>query len=198
VYQQLVAGSNLPDPQVDEQGNDHYPALDQQGPWRWPQSVLTGCAQVWDRVHAIRDRYDSAHQPPPASPATCANELKIARCIRRQGFPTYPNPNANGGFTVGPLPPGSPNQTCRRKPARQSAPRLIVLGGTSFTERTTRTTRTRIVIDLVAAASEAVAGSARRTDMEPSSTAIRSIGPIMTRCLSDAQARDPRYGMPTT
>jgi hypothetical protein len=119
LYQQLVTGyvayarcahthgmPNLPDPQVDEQGNDHYPALDRQGSWRWPESVLMGCANVWQRVHAIRDRYDSANPQRPASPATYASELRIARCIRTHGFPTYPDPSAGGGFVVASLPPG--------------------------------------------------------------------------------------------
>jgi hypothetical protein len=119
LYRQLVTGyvsyarcarahgmPNLPDPQVDEEGNDHYPALDRQGAWRWPESVLSGCATVWDRVHAIRDRYDSAHQQAPASPATYAKGLRIARCIRAHGFPTYPDPLPTGGFAVDAVPPG--------------------------------------------------------------------------------------------
>jgi hypothetical protein len=99
---------NLPDPQVDVQGNDHYPSLDSQGPWQWPQSVLLGCTKVWARVHAIRDQYDSAHSqgPPPASPATYERMLAIARCIRRHGFPTYPDPSASGGFAINSVPPG--------------------------------------------------------------------------------------------
>ena len=119
LFRQLVAGyvtyahcarahgmPNLPDPQVDEQGNDHYPALDRQGPWRWSESVIVGCAKVWARVHAIRDRYDSTHQQAPASPATYAKELRIARCIRAHGFPTYPDPLPTGGFAVNAVPPG--------------------------------------------------------------------------------------------
>ena len=119
LYRQLVAGyvfyarcarehgmPNLPDPQVDQQGNDHYPALDRHGAWRWPDSVLVGCATAWNRVHAIRDRYDSAHPQAPASPATYAGELRVARCIRVHGFPTYPDPSANGALVAGSLPPG--------------------------------------------------------------------------------------------
>ena len=97
---------SLPDPQVDDQGNDHYPALDRTGAWRWPQSVIVGCAQVWERVHAIRDEFDSAHRRPPVSTATYAQLLAIARCIRVHGFPTYPDPNSDGSVSVGSLPPG--------------------------------------------------------------------------------------------
>jgi hypothetical protein len=97
---------NLPDPQVDDQGNDHYPALDRLGHWRWPESVLVGCAKVWERVHAIRDRFDSQRAQPPASPLTYAAGLALARCIRAHGFPTYPDPSGDGGYVVGSLPPG--------------------------------------------------------------------------------------------
>jgi hypothetical protein len=97
---------DLPDPQVDDQGNDHYPALDRQGPWAWPQSVIVGCARVWTRVHAIRDLFDSAHAPPPRSAESYARELALARCIRAHGFPTYPDPSAVGSTAVETLPPG--------------------------------------------------------------------------------------------
>jgi hypothetical protein len=118
-YQQLVAAyvsyaqcarshgmPSLPDPQVDDQGNDHYPSLDRQGHWRWPESVLVGCAKVWARVHAIRDRFDSQHAQPRVSTVTYAQDLALARCLRGHGFPTYPDPNTNGSFTVGTVPPG--------------------------------------------------------------------------------------------
>jgi hypothetical protein len=97
---------NLRDPQVDDQGNDHYPAFDRQGSWRWPQSVLVGCAKVWDRVHAIRDEYDNAHTPRPLSAAAYGRQLAVARCIRAHGFPTFPDPGPNGTVQVGALPPG--------------------------------------------------------------------------------------------
>jgi len=119
LYQRLVAGyvayarcarahgmPNLPDPQVDAEGNDHYPALDRQGPWRWPQTVLVGCAKVWDRVHAIRDQFDSAQPQRADSAATHAQQLALARCIRRHGFPTFPDPAAGGGIPVNAVPPG--------------------------------------------------------------------------------------------
>jgi hypothetical protein len=120
IYQRLVAGyisyahcarthgmPNLPDPQVDDQGNDHYPSLDRQGSWRWPEGVLAGCAKVWDRVHAIRDQYDSAHpQGRLLSAATYSQQLALARCIRAHGFPTFPDPNADGSNTVSAMPAG--------------------------------------------------------------------------------------------
>jgi hypothetical protein len=132
LYQQLVAGyvafagcarshglPGLPDPQVDDQGNDHYPGFDRAAGWRWPQSVLVGCARVWDRVHAIRDRFDSAHPQPAASPAEHARSIALARCIRAHGFPTFPDPAAGGGFAVGSVPAGfvKPNLSARARAA---------------------------------------------------------------------------------
>jgi hypothetical protein len=98
---------NLPDPQVDDQGNDHYPSLDRQGHWSWPQSVLQGCAKVWDRVHAIRDQFDSQHTARQAHSITSrAEALAFARCIRAHGFPSFPDPNTNGATATGAMPPG--------------------------------------------------------------------------------------------
>jgi hypothetical protein len=97
---------DLPDPEVDDQGNDHYPALDRQGPWTWPESVIVGCAGVWTRVHAIRAQFDSEHAPPPRSAPSLAQELAFARCIRAHGFPTFPDPAASGSAAVQALPPG--------------------------------------------------------------------------------------------
>jgi hypothetical protein len=61
---------------------------------------------VWQRVHAIRDRYDSAQRPPLDSPARYEHELAVARCIRAHGFPSFPDPNARGGYSVAAVPPG--------------------------------------------------------------------------------------------
>ena len=116
-YQRLVAGyvdyarcarahgmPNLPDPQVDDQGNDHYPTLGASGSWRWPQSVLTGCASVWRRVHAIRDQFDSFAKQ-RFSPGDFRSAQTFARCIRRHGFPTFPDPDPSGRSSA-PMPPG--------------------------------------------------------------------------------------------
>jgi len=118
-FQRLVAGydryaacarahgmPSLPDPQVDTEGNDHYPSLDAHGPWRWPQSVINGCAKVWAQVHAIRDQYDSEHRPAAETAAEYQRGVRIAECIRRHGFPTFPDPSPSGGFQVSTVPPG--------------------------------------------------------------------------------------------
>lgn len=143
VYERLIGGyvayascarshgmPNLPDPQVDDQGNDHYPSLDRQGAWRWPASVIHGCANAWNRVHAIRDEFDSQHgEGRPASLSSRAELVALARCIRRHGFPTYPDPGPTGSSAPVAVPPGfvKPNlsaqaiaaiNACRRRGTR--------------------------------------------------------------------------------
>ena len=96
---------DLPDPVVDQQGNDSYPGWGSHGSPRWPPSVLTGCASVWDRVHEVRARYDASHGLAARAQNTLspAQQLAFSQCIRRHGFPTFPDPGPDG--TVSP-PPG--------------------------------------------------------------------------------------------
>jgi hypothetical protein len=119
---------NLPDPQVDDQGNDRYPSLDRQGHWSWPASVLQGCAKVWERVHAVRDRFDSQHglgRSPSIS--SRAQALALARCIRAHGFPSFPDPSSNGSTSVGVLPPGfaKPNLSPQARTALSACSRAV-------------------------------------------------------------------------
>ena len=98
---------NLPDPQVDDQGNDRYPSLDRQGHWSWPASVLQGCAKVWQRVHAVRDRFDSQQGYGRSASITSRTQaVALARCIRAHGFPSFPDPSSDGSTSVGAVPPG--------------------------------------------------------------------------------------------
>ena len=96
---------DLPDPVVDQQGNDSYPGWGSHGSPRWPQSVLTGCASVWDHVHEVRARYDASHGLAARAQRTLspAQLLVFSQCIRRHGFPSFPDPGPEG--TVSP-PPG--------------------------------------------------------------------------------------------
>jgi hypothetical protein len=97
---------DLPDPVVDEQGNDSYPGFPGGGRPQWPTSVLTGCSTVWDHVHAVRSAYDASHGRAErgGGAMTPAQALAFSRCIRQHGFPTYPDPGPDG--TVRDAPPG--------------------------------------------------------------------------------------------
>lgn len=97
---------DLPDPVVDQQGNDTYPALGLTGSPRWTQSVLTGCASVWDHVHEVRAQYDASHGLAARANGSMspAQALAFSRCVRQHGFPDYPDPASDG--TVQNPPPG--------------------------------------------------------------------------------------------
>jgi hypothetical protein len=97
---------DLPDPVVDVMGNDSYPGFAGGARPRWPESVLTGCATVWDHVHAVRSAYDASHGRPDrgSGAMTPAQALAFSRCIRQHGFPTYPDPGPDG--TIANPPPG--------------------------------------------------------------------------------------------
>jgi hypothetical protein len=97
---------DLPDPVVDVQGNDSYPGYSGGDRPRWPQSVLTDCAGVWDHVHAVRAAYDASHGMAERGNGamTPAQSLAFSRCIRQHGFPAYPDPGPDG--TVPNPPPG--------------------------------------------------------------------------------------------
>lgn len=97
---------DLPDPVVDVQGNDTYPGYSGNGSPRWPASVLSGCASVWDHVHAVRAAYDASRGQPDRGGGrmTPAQALAFSQCIRQHGFPTYPDPGPDG--TIVAPPPG--------------------------------------------------------------------------------------------
>jgi hypothetical protein len=99
---------NLPDPRVDDQGNDSYPpgSIPANG---WPRSVVDGCASAWTTVRLWRDQLDAMNGRPVRTAASFQDELRFAACIRQHGFPDYPDPSADGQTTVRP-PPGFDKQ----------------------------------------------------------------------------------------
>jgi hypothetical protein len=111
---------DLPDPQVDDQGNDHYPpgSIPASG---FPASVIGGCATAWDNVRHWRDTLDSMQRPNSSQTRTAAqfqSDLRVAACIRRHGFPDFPDPSADDQTTVTP-PPGFDKQNL--SPAARAA-----------------------------------------------------------------------------
>jgi len=95
---------DLPDPVVDVQGNDTYPGYAGNGSPRWPESVLAGCASVWDHVHQVRAAYDAAQGQAERGSGhmSPAQALAFSRCVRLHGFPTYPDPGPDGTITSAP------------------------------------------------------------------------------------------------
>lgn len=82
---------NYPDPVLDENG-DWQPAP---GAGKPPQSAMNACRSIADRLPS-----SEKHSPPTA--ADMARLRGLAKCIRRNGIPDWPDPNADGAF---PLPP---------------------------------------------------------------------------------------------
>ena len=84
-------GFNLPDPQVDDQGNPTF-SSDLGKP---PDDVQQACQQYLAQV----PNHDRANGP-------SAEDIRLSRqfaaCMRQNGEPTWPDPNADGTFPVSP------------------------------------------------------------------------------------------------
>jgi hypothetical protein len=85
-------GWNIPDPVIDDQGNATFPA-DIGKP---PDEVLTACQHFLDAL---------PNQPPNTDGPT-ADDIRMGRqfaaCMRQNGMPSWPDPNADGTFPVTP------------------------------------------------------------------------------------------------
>jgi hypothetical protein len=79
---------NLPDPQVDSNGEAHFPGGDPPAP---PKSVERACRSVGERLAAARREVEQ-------TPADAATLLRFARCMREHGLPDFPDPQGDGQF----------------------------------------------------------------------------------------------------
>jgi hypothetical protein len=89
---------NLPDPQIDADGQPHFPGGD---PGEPPPQAERACMPIYNRLPAsIRE--DGPQQGPEASrpPADIPALLRFARCMREQGMPDWPDPKADGTFPL--------------------------------------------------------------------------------------------------
>jgi hypothetical protein len=126
VWRELVACArangmpNLPDPQIDSNGRADFP----NGTPDPPASVRRACQSIYDRLPpSARD--DEEARPPADVQAL----LRFARCMREHGVADFPDPDAEGNFSVKPgstnLDPKSPGferalQACRQLDPNQS------------------------------------------------------------------------------
>jgi hypothetical protein len=111
---------NLPDPQIDSNGRANFP----NGTPEPPASVRRACQSIYDRLPpSARD--DEEARPPADVQAL----LRFARCMREHGVADFPDPDAEGDFSVKPgstnLDPKSPGferalQACRQLDPNQS------------------------------------------------------------------------------
>jgi hypothetical protein len=80
----------LPDPQIDSNGQAHFP----NGIPKPPERVRRACQSIYDRLPASA-RGDSG-RPPTDIQAL----LRFARCMRQQGVADFPDPKADGTFPL--------------------------------------------------------------------------------------------------
>ena len=96
VWRQLVACArangmpNLPDPQIDSNGQAHFPS----GTPDPPQSARRACQSIYDRLPA------SARGDTERPPADIQALLRFARCMREHGMADFPDPKADGTFPL--------------------------------------------------------------------------------------------------
>lgn len=95
IWHELVACArshgmpNLPDPTIDSQGRAEFPA----GVGQPPQSVRQACQSIYNRLPASL-RNDSAPAP------DIAMERRFSQCVRAQGVSDWPDPNADGSYSL--------------------------------------------------------------------------------------------------
>jgi hypothetical protein len=86
----------LPDPQIDAQGQPHFPGGDPGNP---PESVMRACRSIIDRLpESVRNGGDEAN------PADVPALLEFAKCMRSHGLASFPDPLPDGTFPVSGLP----------------------------------------------------------------------------------------------
>ncbi len=87
---------NLPDPQIDANGQPHWPGGEPPAP---TESVMRACRSIIDRLPA----------QPAGEGGDAANVqalIRFAGCIRDHGFPGFPDPQPDGKFSASAFPPG--------------------------------------------------------------------------------------------
>jgi hypothetical protein len=106
---------NFPDPVFDTRGQLQ---IDDQLLHSLPASVTQAVEQACRaQIEAAQQAADAVR--PPETPQELAQATRFAQCMRRHGWPNFPDPNAQGQFispTPGALPPtkGDPSfQVCR-------------------------------------------------------------------------------------
>jgi len=95
IWQELVqcarahGDPTLPDPTVDSQGRAKFPP----GTQAPSQATIQACQSIYNRLPAVART---------SAPPDIQMEIRFARCMRSNGLPDWPDPNADGTY---PLPP---------------------------------------------------------------------------------------------
>lgn len=102
-----VAG--VPNPVVAANGNVSVPGID---PSKLPPSAATACAKQIGVAETGSDATESA--------SDLAALVRVAHCMRRNGYPHWPDPNNKGEFLVSSRDAGTPMQMQRATKACSS------------------------------------------------------------------------------
>ena len=98
-YQAVVVCARLhglpdvPDAHLDDHGQPQFPTVP--GGGKPPQSVMDGCK---DEIAQLPQRTESSRTP--LSAAALAKVRQFAACVRTKGYPNFPDPNPDGGFSA--------------------------------------------------------------------------------------------------
>jgi hypothetical protein len=83
---------NLPDPQIDSDGQPHFPA----GTPAPPERALRACRPIVDRLPPSARGDDEQTRSPP----DMQELLRFAGCMREHGLTDFPDPKADGNFLL--------------------------------------------------------------------------------------------------
>jgi len=85
-------GYDVPDPQIDDQGNATFPDTVQKP----PDAVIQACQRYLDQVP------NQNHDGDRPTAADIRDGRRLAECIRQHGEPNFPDPNPDGTFPATP------------------------------------------------------------------------------------------------
>jgi hypothetical protein len=94
--------SGIPDPVIATDGQVSVPGVDAS---KLPPAAATACAS---QIGAAESSSDA-----PESSSALGALVRVARCMRRHGYPKWPDPNSKGEFLVASRDAGTPAQMQR-------------------------------------------------------------------------------------
>jgi hypothetical protein len=111
VYRELAACIRthgypaFPDPVVNDDGSADIPDDAQQELNRREAQIRPACEHIMRRLPAAVQK-DEGGGEQVVTPAQVAERRRFAECVRRHGAPEFPDPDANGRFTITTTPDG--------------------------------------------------------------------------------------------
>jgi len=109
---------DFPDPVIDQQGQLALRSGDEahvKGELNANPAAQQACQPILDRLPASTSRRSGQY-----SQEDLANLLKFAQCMRRNGIPEWPDPNADGSFPISGTPLAAEGKSPRVRTAMQA------------------------------------------------------------------------------